>query len=304
MKASQVRDNDMEQTPAIERVPSTDDIYRVDGGMFGRSGQLAVYVLDTPAPAVIDTGTADSTPGAVLDALDELGIGREAVAHLIPTHVHLDHAGGTGELARACPNATVHCHERGIDFLTDPEKLDRLKRGVEEAIGQPEPYGVPELVSTDRAHALSDGDEIDLGDRTLETIDAPGHAPHQACFFDDSTGTMFTADAGGLFFDDRLYPTTQPPSFDLEDAVGTVQRLQTFDPEVNCYPHFGVATDAMARLRAYEQMLPEWVDAVAEAVETADSVEAATDALRPEWGSMGHESDVRGVLGYLERSRS
>lgn len=288
--------------PVVERVPGTDDVYLVDGGMFGRRGQLAVYVLDTPRPALVDTGTADTTPGAVLAALDELGIAREDLAHLVPTHVHLDHAGGTGELARACPNATVHCHERGIEFLTDPDALERLKRGVEAALGEPAPYGVPALVPADRAHPLADGDVIDLGDRTLEAIDAPGHAPHQACLFDDTAGTMFTADAAGMLFHDRIYPTTQPPSFDLEDAVETTRRLQSSDPDVNCYPHYGVATDAMARLREHERLLPEWVARVERLARTHDDPGRIADALRPEWESMGLEGDVRGVLDYLERS--
>lgn len=287
--------------PVIERVPGTDDVYRVDGRMFGQQGQLAVYVLDTPRPALIDTGTADRTPEAVLAALADLGIARENLTHLIPTHVHLDHAGGTGELARACPNATVHCHERGIDFLTDPELLERLKRGVEEAIGESAPYGAPELVPAERARPLADGDVIDLGDRTLETIDAPGHAPHQACFFDDATGTMFTADAAGMLFDDRIYPTTQPPSFDLVDAVETAERLRSFDPSVNCYPHYGVATDAMARLWEYERVLPQWVATVERLAESYDDPGGIADALRPEWESMGLEGDVRGVLEYLRR---
>ena len=286
----------------LERVPGTDDVYRVDGRLFGQPGQLAVYVLDTPKPAVIDTGTADTTPAAVLAALEDLGIDREDLAHLIPTHVHLDHAGGTGELAAACPNATVHCHERGIDFLTDPELLEKLKRGVEDALGMPEPYGDPDLVPADRARPIADGDGIDLGDRTLEAIDAPGHAPHQAALFDGTTDVLFTADAAGMLFDGEIYPTTQPPSFDLEDAVDTVERLRSLEPAVNCYPHYGVATDGTARLETYERMLPEWVAAVADAADEHDGVAEIANELRAEWGSMGLEGDVAGVLQYLEES--
>ncbi|WP_265108637.1 MBL fold metallo-hydrolase [Halosolutus halophilus] len=290
--------------PDVELVPGTDDVYRVDGRMFHQAGQLAVYLLDTPQPALIDTGTANTTPDAVLAALDELDIDRADLAHLIPTHVHLDHAGGTGELAAACPNATVHCHERGIDYLTDPDLLEKLKRGVEKAIGMPEPYGDPDLVPADRARALGDGDSIDLGDRSLSVHDAPGHAPHQAAFFDETTGVLFTADAAGMLFDGDVYPTTQPPSFDLEDAVATVERLQTLEPAVNCYPHFGVASDAMARLETYERTLPGWVEAVEDAAQRLDTDDpiAIANELRSEWGSVGLEGDVAGVLKYLEES--
>lgn len=287
---------------SVERVPGTDDVYLVDGLMFGQTGQVAVYLIDSPEPAVVDTGTADTTPDAVFAALDELGIEREELRHIIPTHVHLDHAGGAGKLANACPNATVHCHERGIDFLTDPELLERLRLGVNEATGISDPYGVPDLVPEASARPLGDGDVIDLGDRALDVIDAPGHAPHQHCFFDRKTDVLFTADGAGMLFDDRIYPTTQPPSFDLEDALETAKRLQSFEPAVNCYPHFGVDTAAMQRLREYEAMLPEWVSAVEAAAEAHDDVGGMAELLRPEWGSMGLEGDISGVLGYLERS--
>ena len=291
-----------ERDPKLTAVPGIDDVYHVDGWLFDQPGLLSVYVLDTPEPAIVDTGTADTTPEPVLAALAELGIEPADVAHLIPTHVHLDHAGGTGELARACPNATVHCHERGIAYLTDPDRLERLKRGVEDAIGFEEPYGDPELVPGERANAISDGDAIDLGDRQLAVVDAPGHAPHQACLFDDSTGTLFTADAAGLYFDERIYPTTAPPNFDLEVAVETVRRLRALEPERNCYPHYGVATDAVDRLEEYEAMLPEWVAVVEEAATTHEDHLDIANTLREEWGSLGLESDVAGVLRYLEES--
>ncbi|WP_152031299.1 MBL fold metallo-hydrolase [Natrarchaeobaculum aegyptiacum] len=288
-----------ELEPDIERVPGTDDIYRVDGRLMGQPEQLAVYVLDTPEPAVVDTGAADTTPAAVLAALEELGIDREDVAHLIPTHVHLDHAGGTGELAGDCPNATVHCHERGIDFLTDPDLLEKLKESVERAIGMPEPYGDPDPVPPERARSITDGTTIDLGDRTLEAIDAPGHAPHQACLFDPSTDVLFTADAVGMWYDEEIYPATLPPNFDLEDCLDTLERLTEREPEVACFPHFGVAPDAMACLERYEQRLPAFVDAVATAAETTDDPVQIANELREEWGSMGLEGDVAGVLLYL-----
>ena len=294
----------IERDPKLTAVPGIDDVYHVDGWMFDQTGLLSVYVLDTPEPAVVDTGTADTTPELVLAALAELGIEPGDVTHLIPTHVHLDHAGGTGELARACPNATVHCHERGIDFLTDIDRLERLKRGVEAAIGFEAPYGDPELVPAERANPLADGDAIDLGDRELAVIDAPGHAPHQVCLFDDSTGTLFTADAAGMYFDDRIYPTTAPPNFDLEVAVETVRRLEALEPERNCYPHYGVATDALDRLEEYDAMLPEWVAVVERAAADHDDHLEIANELREEWESLGLESDVAGVLRYLEKSGS
>lgn len=285
----------------MRQVPGTDDVYQVDGWMWNEPGNVAVYIFDTPQAAVVDTGTAEMTPKAVSHALDTLGIGKDDLAHIVPTHVHLDHAGGAGTIAHQYAAATVHCHHRGIDFLTDPGLLGRLQESVEAAIGEPAPYGVPERVPPNRASPLADGDTIDLGDRSVSIVEAPGHAPHQVCVFDSSTGALCTADAAGMWFADRLYPTTPPPSFDLSDSLVTIERLSDLEPAVNCYPHFGTANNATAKIREFADLLPEWVSAVETAAEKASTTEEIYDRVRPEWESMGFEADVRGILQYLDR---
>lgn len=106
-----------------EPVPGRSAIYRLDVPMFGMSGTNSPYVLDTPEPTIVDTGPADAAE-PILDALDTLGIASENVSYIVPTHAHLDHAGGAGHLAAVCENATVVCHPNAVAYLTDEEKLD------------------------------------------------------------------------------------------------------------------------------------------------------------------------------------
>ena len=163
---------------SVHSVAGHADIHYVDTPMFGMGQVNSPYILDTPTPAIVDTGTATADED-ILAGLDTLGIDRSDVSYIIPTHAHLDHAGSAGYLAEACPNATVVCHENGLDFLTDEQKLTQLTDSVERAIGMEAPYGEPRLIDRDRCLAVSGGEALDLGDRQLRVIDAPGHAPHQ-----------------------------------------------------------------------------------------------------------------------------
>lgn len=283
----------------MERVAP--DTYRVDARLMGTPGAGAVYVVDAADPMVVDAGDAD-TPEHVYAALDELGIEREALVHLLVSHVHLDHAGGAGRLARECPNATVHVHERGLAYLTDPDRLDALTASVDRAMGVEGAYGDPELVPAERANGLAGGDAIDLGDRVLECLDAPGHAPHHVAAFDTETRALFSIDSAGMHLGGRLYPTTPPPSFDLAANVETCERLAALEPSVNCYGHFGAGgDDPVGELERYPALLREWVDVVErERAEHGADVGAIVGSLDARWRSPTVQRDVAGVLRWLE----
>mgnify|MGYP006277729359 FL=1 len=288
---------------SLEPVAECEGVAAVDVPMFGMEQVTSPYIVDAPEPAIVDTGPANGAD-AILDALDELGIARADVSYIIPTHAHLDHAGSAGELASACENATVVCHRRGVEYLTDEAKLDHLTESVERAIGMPEPYGVPTVLDRARCRVVEGGETIDLGDRTLDVIDAPGHAPHQCCLYDRRTGGLFTADAAGMNFPGSDHrPTTPPPDFDLEAALETVDELLAVEPDRLLYAHFGAGEPggARAELRRYREMLPAYVEEIDRARERHGSdVGAVTAELQPEWGHWSLSTDVAGVLRYLE----
>ncbi|QLD90705.1 MBL fold metallo-hydrolase [Natronomonas salina] len=277
------------------------DVHTVDPHLLGTPGALSLYVVDAPEPAVVDTGAADSVPH-ILDALDELGIDPGAVAHVLVTHVHLDHAGGAGLLADELPNATFHVHERGLPYVTDAEKLARLKESVDRAMGTENAYGEPELLDASRCRSVAGGETVDLGDRELDLIDAPGHAPHHYAAFDPATEGLFSIDAAGMHLAGEMRPTTPPPGFDLETNLETVDRLRAYDPEKNFYGHYGPGgDDAVRELDRYERMLPDWVEVVeAKRREHGDDVGAIVGSLGAEWQSPTVERDVAGVLRYLD----
>jgi len=286
------------------------DLMYVDTGMYDAAEYGAVYVLDAERPALIDTGIGTNYE-RILDAVREAELEPEDIEVLAVTHVHLDHAGGAGFLVEECPNATVYAHGVGIPHLVDPE---RLWEGTKGAVGeQIEFYTKPDPVPEPRIVEVEDGDSIDLGDHSLEVSHAPGHAPHQVVFYDPANDAVFAADAAGIYSPtrDEVFPTSPPPNFDPEQCLNDVETLQSIDPEVVCYTHFGPAL-AGDRLARYAEVLDSWVEAVGDKRAELDDeavIEhfvAEADVERELWGVEKGNAEmamnVRGVLAAFDQA--
>ncbi len=178
------------------------------------------------------------------------------------THAHLDHAGGAGFLLADCPNATVHTHERAAPHLSDPTQLIE---GTRAAVGEQWQYYVePNPAPASRINALTDGDTVHLGDRSLTAVAAPGHALHQMMFYDTTEDTLFTGDAAGIYIpmQDRIQQTSPPSQFNLETCLDDVRAIDSMAPETLCFGHFGPRVYDDELLSSYKRALVEWVEAV------------------------------------------
>ena len=294
----------------LDAIDRADGVHYVDVGVHGVPNYGAVYVIDAAEPAVVDTGTGRNHE-YVLDALEELGIAPDAVRHVLPTHVHLDHAGGAGYLAAACPNATVHVHAVGAPHLIDPE---RLIEGTKQAVGdQWEFYADPEPIPEPRVEPLTSDDAVDIGDRSLSVVGAPGHAPHQVMFHDSREGLLFTGDAAGIYVPgrDSLKETSPPPQFDLETCLDDVRTVEAIAPETLCFGHFGPVAYHPELMANYKRTLIEWVEAVRQRRAALDDDEAVIEhfegatELGDVWSDRKARAEerlnVRGVLTALDR---
>ncbi|WP_247730025.1 MBL fold metallo-hydrolase [Halovivax limisalsi] len=298
----------------VERVTIGDctDLHSVDTGMYGTAEYGSVYIVDDERPAIVDSGIGTNYE-RILDAIEAVGIDAESLAVIALTHVHLDHAGGAGFLAEACPNATVYAPEPGARHVADPS---RLVEGTKAAVGdQWRYYTEPKPVPEARLETYDDGDEIDLGAHSLLAHAAPGHAPHHFVFEDPANDAIFTADAAGIWVPaiEEVHPTSPPPQFDLETCLADVETLQSLDRSTLCFAHFGPRETGDV-LDAYAETLSGWVDAVREKRAELGDDEAviehfaeATD-MDAVWGTekaRGEVSmNVRGVLAYLDRERA
>ncbi len=294
----------------FEPVRGVEDLYVHDTGMFDTDEYGSVYVYDTDRPAVIDTGTGANRE-TLFETLEAIGIGREDLASIVPTHAHLDHAGGAGHLAERYPNAEVLVPEKGVRHLVDPGALVAgTKAAVED---QWRHYDEPRPVPADRISGVTEGDRIDLGDRELVVHDAPGHAPHHAVYHEPDAEVVFTADAAGIYVPevDTVVETTPPPQFDLDRCLADIRTIAELDPEHLCFAHFGPRRYDPELLGEAKRAYVEWVEAVRAKRETLANDEAVVDYFEeasadlefwnPERARANAGLNTRGVLTFLDK---
>src|ERR1022692_2582751 len=163
------------------------EVFQIDTRMAGYDGITAGYLIRSDRPCLVETGTAPSAP-LVRDALAALGIGPADLATVVVTHIHLDHAGGTGDIAEMFPAAEVVVHERGARHLADPSRLMASARMV---YGDEldELFGALAPTPADRIDVVGQTGSIDLGGgRRLESHYTPGHARHHVGLIDSASG--------------------------------------------------------------------------------------------------------------------
>ncbi|MEG3191688.1 MBL fold metallo-hydrolase [Lysobacter sp. D1-1-M9] len=231
----------------------THGIVTIDTGFQRPRFDACYLIVEGGRAAFVDCGTNHSVP-AMLAALADRGLPREAVDWLVLTHVHLDHAGGAGLLMQHLPNARLLVHPRGAPHMIDPA---RLIAGATAVYGEAEmarSYGAIQPVAAERVVAADDGHTLELAGRRLQCIDTPGHARHHLCVWDERSRSWFTGDTFGLSyreFDTEhgafVIPTTSPVQFEPGPLKASIARLLDFAPEAMYLTHFGRVTGA-ARL--------------------------------------------------------
>ncbi len=224
-------------------------IHVVDTGFHRPHFDAAYLIVERDRAAFVDTGTNHSVP-RLLAALESLGLGVEAVDYVIPTHVHLDHAGGAGLLMARLPKAQLVVHPRGARHLIDPVHLIRgatAVYGVEEIERS---YGTLVPVSAARVVRTADDMTIELAGRPLRFLDTPGHAMHHHCIWDEASRGFFTGDTFGLSYREFdgaaeawIMPTTTPVQFQPEALRRSIERMLAFRPEQLFLTHYGRVGD-------------------------------------------------------------
>jgi glyoxylase-like metal-dependent hydrolase (beta-lactamase superfamily II) len=294
----------------------------IDTKMGGREGLTSAYLVTADQPALVETGPTTSLE-PVASALEGLGIGSGELAHIVVTHVHLDHAGGVGAYARRFPRATLWVHERGAAHLVDPTKLVASATRVFGQDHMDRVFGPMHPVPADRVRGVGDGQVIDLGDRRLEIVHAPGHAKHHMFVVDGRTGTLWSGDGLGLYLPDArvLRPGTPPPDFDLEQAVASVRIAKRRSPPAILFSHYGPVRDVQAVCDLAIERMREWASIVREAMRESEDVGDVARKLRERTASelnalearevaeerydalTTYEVNAAGLLRYFQKAR-
>ena len=236
--------------------------YQIDTGFY-RPRHAACYLIEDGGElAIIDTGTQHSLP-RIKDAIAAIDADLTQVRYVIPTHVHLDHAGGAGQLMRDCPRATLIVHPKGQAHMIDPGKLQAGATAVygEEAFRRD--FGELLPIPVDRTLAAADRQTVELGSRMLQFLYTPGHANHHGCIFDHRSNFLYTGDTFGLGYTEfrdmapLLVATTTPVAFDPDAWFASLEHMMGLNPVACCLTHFG----KIDQPQAYVDMLRESIQA-------------------------------------------
>ncbi|QIN77782.1 MBL fold metallo-hydrolase [Rubrobacter marinus] len=265
-------------------------IETIDLGFMGTEEIIASFLLvGEGSAAIVETGPTTCMEN-LMRGLEGHGVAPEDVAQVLLTHVHLDHAGASGNLVEVLPNATFYVHEVGRPHVVDPSKLVKSATRIygermEELWGEIRP--VPE----DRLVSLSGGEEIEVAGGLLTAHYTPGHAYHHLAFHEPDSGALFAGDVAGIRLPGQSYvrPPTPPPEVDIEAWRRSIGEIRELAPTSICPTHFGRFEDVERHLSELEQRLEHWLLFVEERMDEG----ASRDEISFELENMGDEELLR-----------
>ncbi len=206
---------------------------------------------------LVDPGPLNSVQ-KLIETLKTLDVKR--IDYILLTHIHIDHAGGTGRLLEVYPDAIVICHPGGIEHMINPGKL---WLGSLKVLGEiAEVYGEIQPVPKEAIHFQQ---EINTGGQLIRATETPGHALHHLCF--SFREFLFAGEVAGVNYvmDENIYarPAT-PPRFKLEISLASLDKAIALAPDVICFGHYGYRKDALTAMKSARQQLILWTETVRE----------------------------------------
>jgi glyoxylase-like metal-dependent hydrolase (beta-lactamase superfamily II) len=263
--------------PEILTITSNIRLLHLQPPIPGYNKFIGPYLVSGEKNAVVDTGPTAAIP-SLLSALKKTGKSPVDIDYIVFTHIHIDHAGGAGAVARAMPNAKVLAHSRAHEHLINPTALweASLKVLGDYALKS----GPIEPVPENRIMDASDQMNLDLGHGLImEIYLTPGHAVHHLSLFDRVNGVLLAGEAAGVCINGTIRMATPPP-FKLDVTLSSIDRLITLKPRKLCYSHFGCYDNGLERLILYRRKLVEWYEVINSAARMGKNPEAILKVLR------------------------
>nr|ADP09419.1 beta-lactamase domain protein [uncultured marine crenarchaeote E6-3G] len=289
-------------------------VHLIDAPYSGKSGVLGTYLVKGELSMIVDPGPTVSIP-YVIQELEDEGLSSNLSGFVAPTHIHLDHAGGSWKLMERYPMTNLLVHPRGASHMVDPSKLEAGARQLfgDAVSGYGEIRGAP----AERVMESQHDQEFDLRGVTVKVIWTPGHASHHQCYFVPKDRVMILGDAGGFFSPETgiIMPTTPPP-FNPLQAISSLDALIALEPETVCYGHFGYAGEAVEKLEAHKRQIRLWSRIVENGSENGKNPREIYEQIRsedpmasrmvysPEKTERSPVVSIMGFLKYHEWARS
>jgi glyoxylase-like metal-dependent hydrolase (beta-lactamase superfamily II) len=237
-------------------------IVTIDLNFQNKTQAIASYLIrDGDAVVLIETGPG-STLSTLETALAAEGLSTADITHVLVTHIHLDHSGAAGFLAKQ--GAQVYVHPNGAAHLINPEKLiasatriygDRMDQLWGEILPVPQ----------DQLTVPNDAEEIVIGNLRFLPVNTPGHAEHHYSYvFED---ICFCGDVGGVRIPGYVYlrAPMPPPELHFGRWHESITRLKSLKFQRIAPTHFGIFNDAAWQLDEMDKTLTEvqtWLESV------------------------------------------
>lgn len=240
---------------------------------------IATAVLPGPdGVTLVDPGPTSCLP-ALEDGLRQRGLTLRDVRALLITHIHLDHAGAAGTIVERVPAIRVNVHERGAPHLIDPSRLlasaTRLYGDQMDTL-----WGAFLPLPAANVDGLQGGERVAVAGTTLRVAYTPGHAKHHVSYLDETTGTAYVGDTGGIRVSgDYLLAPTPPPDIDLAAWRQSLDDIEAWQPVSLFLTHFGVVTGAKAHLARFREVLARQAEGVRESLAAGVTDEERTQVF-------------------------
>jgi glyoxylase-like metal-dependent hydrolase (beta-lactamase superfamily II) len=282
-------------TRVSDLTPHPHGITAVDTHYLRPRLDAAHLIVHRGRAAFVDTGTSLAVP-RLLQALAQLGVAPDAVDYVFLTHVHLDHAGGAGQLMQALPRARAVLHPRGAPHLVDPARLIAASIQVYGAEKYARLYGEIVPIPAERVHVTHDGERLELAGRPFEFLHTPGHALHHQAIADLDANAIFSGDTFGMAYPEFelegrafIVPTTTPTQFDPDQLVASIRRLAARQPESVYLTHYSRVTEVARLAASLEMQVREFERFALANAAAADPVASIRAAMRALWLRLAHE---------------
>jgi glyoxylase-like metal-dependent hydrolase (beta-lactamase superfamily II) len=236
------------------------EIHTIDLNFQGIQKTIASYAIPHENGVILIESGPGSTIPELGKGLKNLGFTFDDITDILLTHIHLDHAGAAGWLARK--GAKIHVHEVGAPHMLKPERLlisaTRIYGDLMEQLwGEFIPVPEENLIS------LAGDGEIEIQNLRFNFLDTPGHASHHLSYIFE--GTCFSGDVGGVRLPGPpfLRLPTPPPEFHIEKWNESVKKLNEADITRIAPTHFGIFEDATWHLKKLQRTLVDierWIE--------------------------------------------
>ena len=244
------------------RVQELDGIFLIDSGHAGNVGTVGVYLVPGPDGSfmLIESSSSPSIP-TIEAGIREAGFDPVALTDVLVTHIHLDHAGAAGTLARRY-GARIFVHEIGAPHLVDPTRLissaTRIYGDAMERL-----WGTIEPVPQEQLRRVSGGERFNVAGRQIDVLYTPGHASHHVSYLLDRDH-LFTGDAAAIRFHGSsvIRPATPPPETDLDVWEESFARMKAAAPQRLLLTHYGEVTDPADHIDRAREQTHLWAEAI------------------------------------------